>query len=872
MSEEMGGIGGGGSAVDVKNSMARPVPGVDEMPAAELYQGLEAGDPKADAEVRKIYQSVRQASLEGRELLERGWWQKLLYCYGRQWIYYSPRGGWQDKRLAKWIPRPVTNMVFDTVSTIRSMLSDIEPGVRVRPNGSTPANVLTAQIADDLEPVIYEEHDMQQAFFEADFWAPALGTVFLHPYWNRDDPRNRVFVQALACPVCQFMCHPLDVRDGTVTACPQDGTSAEAFVPAQYQTGQPIGEMQNVGAGCTDVVSPLEILFPSYCQRWCDVDRLIRLRWRPKSYYEGRPYEKNIRYSSTTAEKSLQMFRSLSLMTDMTTAPFQWGGSTPTRVEGAIEAELWIKPCSEYPEGLWCRAVGGLNGETYLIRDDDRGIRPGPLPYEAPRQDNEAHGRKLWPWIYYPYEIVGGRIWGKSSLDPIITKQDALNRNDSMVELIMARMANPIWLEPKGSEVQRFTGEPGLIVRYQVIAGTQAEPKRIDGVQPTQAHFALRTQYLDDIEKLGKTRDVLKGSHPAGVEAFSALNLLVEQSQSGFKALFKQRGRAYRDWFEVALDLERSYGPDQRTRTVMGQQGKWNYDTFLRADMQGAITVIVEDGSQTPKTSLGRRAAAQQAQQMGALDMNDPATKVRVNDLLGVHDLAPGLDAHTKAAATEHEQYEQWVANGRLDPATGQPAVTPQAPVNPQTGQPMGPPPPTPGNPLRVEAWQNHAIHIEQLDIWANADRIRALTLNDPLAKSEITYHRTQHVIAQTNQFALPIPAPLPQPPPDKPKIAISMPLTVMDLENPRVQQLFKDANVTLDPSVGLPNGPGSSAPQSMPLRHAPLPEPHAIPTNGKPHVPQGAALAMTNSNRESGAVDTLPGHAPGGGNMSQPL
>ena len=315
------------------------------------------------------------------------------------------------------------------------------------------------------------------------------------------------------------------------------------------------------------------------------------------------------------------MYRSLALMSDLSTAPFQWGGASPTRTQGAIEAELWIKPQVNYPQGLWVRAVGGMDGEAIIVRDPARGILPGPIPYRD--QDDQA----LWLWSYYPYRETGGRIWAMGALEPIIQKQDQINRGDSMVELIMQRMANPIWLEPKGAEVQRFTGEPGLVVRYSVVAGTNAKPERLEGMNPGQSFFQLRTQYMGDVEMLAGTQDVLKGMRPSGVEAYSALNLLVEQSQSKFTPILKARGRAYRDWYTLALELERSYGPVARTKSVMGQAGNWSFQVFRKQDLKGAITVTIEDGSTTPKTSLGKRAAIQDAKALGFINTNNPDTQ-----------------------------------------------------------------------------------------------------------------------------------------------------------------------------------------------------------------------------------------------------
>jgi ssDNA-binding Zn-finger/Zn-ribbon topoisomerase 1 len=701
--------------------------------------------------------------------------------------------------MARWIPRPVTNVCTTTVHTIRGITTAIDPSGRARPNGSEPKNTITAEVVDQLEPVIKAEHKLTERFWEADWWALVLGCVWLHPYWDRDDLSHTEFVQAMECPECGFLAHPLDIEEGQLPGCPDCGYAANLFRPATRSnpdTGQeePLGDDVPIGSGATDVVSPLEMLVPTYVQRWGDADRLIRLRWRPKSYYEGRPYEHQIQYRSTPADRSLQMYRSLATMTGQATPGAIWAGgqNTGSRLEGVIEAELWCKPTSKYPKGLWARFAGGAEGGALILRDEERGVRPGPIPYLS------KQGKALWPWAYLSYEDKGGSIWSRSCLDGILQKQDQINRNDSMVELIMQRMANPIWLEPKGAEVQRFTGEPGLIVRYQVVAGTNAKPERLEGVSPPAAFFTLRTQYFDDVEKQAGTRDVLSGSTPSGVEAFSALNLLVERSQAGFTPYFKARGKAFRDWFEVAIELERVHGPQVRVKATLGENDEWTYETFQNAQLDGAVTIYVEDGSDVPKTSLGKRAALQQAQAFNAINMAEPDQLLKTLQLLGISDIAPGLDAHTKAAQIEQYQYLAWVGSGRQGP-----------------------------NPMVAYAWNNHAIHIQQLDRWANSDRVRALIAKDPQMVVELRLHRLQHMLGMQNIFGEPQPMAMPGAAPGQPG------------------------------GAGAPGQPGGGV------------EAPGAPADTPPV--EGAARAMQNSNQESGAIDTLPG-APGNngaGNMA---
>jgi ssDNA-binding Zn-finger/Zn-ribbon topoisomerase 1 len=754
--------------------------------SARLYESLALGDPEADKTLRRVIGRVRQSGLDGRAMLERGWWQKLLYINGRQWIVPTQRG-WADKRMARWIPRPVTNEMKLAVQTIRAMATKSIPSVRVRPNGNNPVNVITAQMADDLHPSITEEHRMPSRWFEADFWAPAVGTLFFHPHWDRDQPTHSTFVVAKQCPNCGFQTDPLEIDAEGWQMCPRcEEVPIASMTDVQDQYG-PVGETVKLGGGVTDVVSPLEILIPGYYQRWEDVGELIRYRWRPKSWYEGRPYADKLSYSDTGGQ-ALQMFRQLSLMTDQSTT--LGGGGATGGSDGCVEAELWVKPCEEYPDGLWCRCAGGSNGETVIIRDEDNGIVPGPLPYR------NIQGDVLWPWVYLPYEEVGGRLWAAGALDGVIQIQDKLNRNDSMVELIMQRMANPVWLEPKGAEVQRFTGEPGLIARYNIIAGSTAKPERLDGVNPGTAYFTLREQYIDDIRRMTGTREVLQGIQPGSDMAFSAMNLLVEQSQGMFTPYFKARGRAAKDCYLLQLELERSYGPIERVKPILGGTSTWTFQTFKRKDMLGAISVIVEDGTEAPKTTLGLRAALQQGKEFGVVPFNDPATANKTLEILGIPELVPSLDSHTKTAQVEQEEYVEWVRNERVDPTTGQPVPSP----------------------LKVMSTQNHQIHVQQLDLWANTDEIREMMLTDPAIEAEITLHRVEHLVAQQNPFGLPIPA------------AAQM----------AMQQ------------VGGP-APGGGAPGAGPAEA------------------EGAGRAMANSQQESAAIDTLPGAAPGGGNMGMP-
>src|ERR1700688_1230048 len=86
-----------------------------------------------DKELLDLWEVIKHESYDSRWVFERQWQRNLWYVLGRQWIeYQSKYGGWRDKRMAAWIPRPVTNKCKETVQAIRAMFTSINLSVNVR--------------------------------------------------------------------------------------------------------------------------------------------------------------------------------------------------------------------------------------------------------------------------------------------------------------------------------------------------------------------------------------------------------------------------------------------------------------------------------------------------------------------------------------------------------------------------------------------------------------------------------------------------------------------------------------------------------------------------------------------------------------------
>jgi|GEM_PF-6524809 len=676
-----------------------------EYPTEPASTAVPVKSPYDSDKLLAFFEPLKRESTEYRWLWEREWLRDLYYVANRQWIMFHPaRREWVDKRLQKGVPHVTTNKMAEIVQAIRTNLAAINLAVTIRPVGNDTQSIAAAEIADQMSPLIHEEHNMSQVMREADFWLITCGNAALQTSWNRDSRWNKVFIPSEQCAVCQQALPPKAIVDAG-HHCPNCGGTF--FTPAQDPSGQPAGEWIAYGRGKTTALSPFEYAFPPNITNFADTPYIIRLRWRDKHYFEANHPElcSKIVWEKSPSDRSLQIFKSLALMSDVGSgSQFAYLGSAGTHtVEGVTEYELWHRPTPAYPQGLVMRTLGDKS--PIIMQAPEEGI-PGPLPF------TDIEGNPIFPFVHAQYEHMGGRVYGRGALSPLIQKQDQLNQLDSLIMMHVQRNANGTWVVPENAGIENLTGGQGLIIKWNVLAaGGQGKPERVPGLPIDASLFEYRSQLLKDIEELSGAFDIIKGQKPSGIEAFSALQLLVERSQSRFTSVFQARGEMYRKWYAIALELERQFGPDNRVWAVVGPNRGYTFRHFQHAQLQAQVSVHIEDGSNVPKTALGKRAAIEQANQLRLLNPDDPDQKYALLSTFGLADLVPSLNYHVQAALQQQDAFEKWTEN------------------------PVGP------SPLVLKPWHDAQIHLNEVIKWLNADKMRELLATKPQVEVVITQY-----------------------------------------------------------------------------------------------------------------------------------
>ena len=550
--------------------------------------------------------------------------------------------------------------------------------------------------------------------------------------------------------------------------CPVCGN--QSFDPAINEDGSQMGELRGVGRGKTEALSPFEYAVPPSITRYSDAHYFIRSRWRDKAYYEANypDVAHKLTFGKNPTDRSLQVFKGLALLNDIhRNEGREFRDTTNSTAEGIAEYEFWMKPSGEYPEGLVFRIVG--DGEPQILHSPQEGL-PGPLPYR------DIQGAYLWPFAHATFEQQGGKFYGRGLLDTAIPKQDIINQLDSHMLMTIQRVSNPVWIMPRGAvDVEELTGTSGSVIRWNphAVAGTNARPERIPGENIAQSVFSYRELMVREFEDLTGVFDILRGDRPPGVEAFSALQLLVERSQARFTSAFASRSDMYQSWYGVALELERAYGPNERTMNLVGHNSSYTFKKFEKAQLQGSIIVAIEDGTNIPKTPLGKRAAIEHANQLGLLGPQGQEWKQderhKALTQLGVEDMSPSLDGHVKSSLEMQSSFEDWARHGapglqealqadaqiqqqmqqieadvnaknaaieaenaampaQMD-ATGK-VLPPEAQPAPKPLVALPEPPPNPlatVSPLRILPWHDPFIHFGERDKWLNTDVMREM-------------------------------------------------------------------------------------------------------------------------------------------------
>lgn len=598
------------------DSSSTPTNGVDVR-----VNNLTDDQPKNtnDEELKKLVDDTYNSYKQGRAPFERQWYRNILFLIGNQWITWDVvENRWRARRLAAFVPTPVTNKFASSGMRLVSVLSRVEPNWEFVPASDSPEDIAASEKCELAEQVICEENHIEEIRQKVASWLTYTGNCYLLSGVE---------------PIMGYSPEAQQAVDMAQEADPEVRQLIQEVAP----------EMEAIDYKLfTDVLTPFEVYIDQTLEDFDAQQKVLVVNRRSPEYVHNLWGVK----VETDEEIKFNYQETLGYVcSDPSVTNFLAGAHKVKRV---TVKRLYMKPTRAYPKGL------------YVVKAGDKIVEKGDLPM--------SKGNKPYiPIARMKFDAVPGAAFGRTPLDDIVHKQKQRNKIESMIELIALRMSSPIWLLPEGTIVHNFSGAPGSIIKYSSVGDRGQKPDRIPGEQIPTSIVQFLSMIDADIEDLVSTFEALKGQSPYSGAPGVVIEQLIEQGLTRFGPSLRNIAEGYRKWMIHQIELFRQYGIVERTIAREGISQKWDIDKFKGSDILGAVDVRVQSDSTIPRSSQVEVAKVIEAVNAQLIDITDPSVRLKILQKLKIQDLMDDVNSDVVAAVKEHDEF----ATG------GSPRVTP---------------------------------------------------------------------------------------------------------------------------------------------------------------------------------------------------
>lgn len=624
------------------------------------------------------------------------WERNQMMLDGQQWIVYegNRETGGQWKKLSpspqnEYIPRPVTNYLFDAYQTLKGYILKNKPRITIRPNTNTNKDKTAAKIAELVADTNFERLHEQENYEYALSCGVTYGTVFKKSYWDTSYTSLVKVPRMEQRPV-------VDPMTGAPTGQIEEVQMMDPESGAYLFDELPLGDIN------TCVVEPYRIALDPMAANLHDIRWIMEYSIRPLTWIVEN-FDKPLQPDSTMSSDQTQIppigpqgesdavspddnpvvpqqpgytglarqvkpekhlnsglrrFFQLKVSSGIKgvmgagLGESASGGSSTMLENAAVVKEYYERPTEEHPKG---RLLVVANGKCLYAGDS---------PYTGP-DSGDWH-----PYSEFRWEIVPGRFWAKSPMDDATEIQKQINSIDSVIILTRKTTAIPQKLIPRGTMAQNdsWTGRPGQRISY-IPTSNGEKPEIIPASSVGEQVMMERKQKVDDIKTIMGAPDILKGDRPPGVTAFSALNLLFEIGAGKLFPISDRWKRFIENDQKKQLKIIANKYREPRPQFIQMLMSK-NRDLttdqikdFIGKDLYDNCNVVIDPASSVPRMKAAEAAKLMELAPMGVLNLEDPANKKQFLDKLDVLGFAGSYGKDVNRAEYENDQLDNLAAD-----------------------------------------------------------------------------------------------------------------------------------------------------------------------------------------------------------------
>ena len=447
------------------------------------------------------------------------------------------------------------------------------------------------------------------------------------------------------------------------------------------------GKLVYMGDVDAGVWSPFEVILPVVFLG--DTD-LHRMPWLIKAKWRTLDYIRTnyVRGKDVTSESGASPVFGADLISGRI-------GTTNTKIEGAILMDFYHQPCLSYPNGLFITAANGVV------------LQKGEYPYN---HYSIEHFKDI---------DIPGVFWGRATLTEAVPLQVRWNKTINSVDEFNQIAAKGKLLAPRGSALETIPDDThGEVVYYKPVMGHQPTWMQLKGLPPSM-ELSLNTTKVS-LEDLYSYHEVSRGTNKSDIRSGDMVGLLIEQDAFGrlpSHAIFEEGLEA---WGTRILKRFQDGYEAERMIKVTGRDHEYEVFAFKGSDLRGNTDVAVKRQSSLPESRVLRNQEVMNRYSQGLYgEPNDPEVRRHVMSMLD-DAVVDDLYGDTKL----DEMYARYENNTLMGANITD---------------------------MKVNAYDNHAIHMQEHNHFRKTLDYQKVKLNNPKAFMEMEAifetHTMQHQI-----------------------------------------------------------------------------------------------------------------------------
>jgi len=499
--------------------------------------------------------------VELRSPFEQRWLIDMAFYVGRQYTFFN-QSAWilQQLRMVKGRIRNVDNQLLPRV---RRQIADSirhDPVMSVVPHSTDDEDIKSAKIGDKVLRAKWRDLKMKKKLRKMNTWKFITGNAFLDDRWN---PRIGPMV--------------FDEKTSKMV----------------YQ-----GDVD------VDVWSPLEILVPYAA---LGEDELNDFPWMIK--HKFRQLDWIIDFYKEAGKK----VKAESLPKNYFDTGYLFGepsGSAKMKAEGAVVMELYKRPCSDYPKGIFIAGANGiiLNKQDYPFSD--------------------------YSLEHFKDIEVPGVFWGMATMELGIQLQKTWNRTISGIDEFNRLLGKGKGLVPRGAKLEALPDDThGEWLQYKPVMGHKPEIMTMKSLPQTYSLILEITR--SSLQDLFSQQEVTRGTNKSDIRSGEMVDILLEQNSIGGIPSYSIQEEGMESLFSRILKrIQKGYDTD-RILQVTGREGEFDVFPFKGSDLRNNTDVHVKRESSLPESRVARSAIIERRYKEGFYgDPADPEVRRNVQNML----------------------------------------------------------------------------------------------------------------------------------------------------------------------------------------------------------------------------------------------